>query len=373
MQHESDQVKEFILSESYALILQAVWLYGFEWVGLKSVVGNDQIKRTVIEITLIRIFIFSLLIVMVESFQLLNLFELEYLIKWMVFYFVTTLCQNYLYQGLSNNIYLAIMAMLTKGIAFSYVIYMLTLGHTLIGINEILDILIYSSCANALLSNLFIYILVRNEDEHYNFCIKSMVIKVRSGFNFFINNLSVTLMRGINIPLLSVFMGSEDLNLYALVERYYRILQALVRPLNENSIPHVINDFKKNNSLIISIERNTVFQKKINLFLLGFISIISVTCLIFIEINLSDKIIIMAFVMSPSIFFSYKNYFYGLIGLELKERPTLFLKLVLIISAVNFIMIIFLTNMFGIFGAGISYSLSEVFLFLLIYKAIRNA
>lgn len=371
--YESEQVKDFILSESYTLLLQALWLYGFELMGVKSIVDDRKVKSTIVEITAIRIVTFSVLIMLVNLSTSSGLFKLEYLAQWMMYYFMTTLCQNYFYQGYASNIYLATMSLMTKGVALVYLVYAIVVDNISIEIHEILTVLVVSACANMLLSNAFIYVSLKNKSEKFSISFHSVVKRIRKGSAFFFSNISITLMRGLNVPLLSNVLSNENLNLYALIERYYRIMQAFVRPLNDNSMPHVIRDFKLNDDLRMSIEKNTWLQKYINYAVVVLIFVMTLASLTIVDFPISNKIAVVAAVMSPSVVFSYKNYFYGLIGLELKKRAALFLKLILFVSAINVMLILVLTHVFGIFGAGISYALVEGILLMLVLREFRNA
>lgn len=371
--YESEQVKNFILSESYTLLLQALWLYGFDLIGVKSIVDDKRVKNTIVEITALRIAIFIVLIILVKLSVSAGLFKFDYIAQWMMYYFMTTLCHSYFYQAYSSNLYLASMSAMTKGFALVYLVYAIVVDSTSIEIHEILDVLIISAFANMVLSNLFIFISLKNTSETLSISIDSIAGKIRTGSTFFFNNLCITLMRGVNVPLLSNFLSNENLGIYALVERYFRILQAFVRPLNDNSMPHVIRDFKENDNLRGSIEKNTKLQKYLNYMLLALIFVLTFAALTSADFPVSNKIIILIAVMCPSIVFSYKNYFYGLIGLELTKRAPLFFKLILFVTILNLVMIMALTHFFGIFGAGMSYALVEGFLLILVFRALRYA
>lgn len=186
------------------------------------------------------------------------------------------------------------------------------------------------------------------------------------GRTIFFGNFSILLFRGSNVLILSIVTHSPvAVSLYALAEKYIRMVQALARPLNQHYFPKVVEDLFAIEDRIKAkkiIWKNTKTQiKVISIVILIFNSLVFIDAL-YLKIFFDLKIAFLIFILSGAPFFGVINYMFGVVGLTTLGAVNFYAKSIVVVGFLSVVACFILSFFASETGAAITYLLSEVLL-----------
>lgn len=200
----------------------------------------------------------------------------------------------------------------------------------------------------------------------------------KSSKRYFLTTLGITFYRNINILVLGFTNSNFDTGIYAASEKIVKSFQSIVFPFTNAIFPYYSFTFTNNN-----LKTNIKLLEKVTI--LYFIIFLFFNTILFIFSKYISNIVvkehiyystILIRIMSFVILFGGLNYLLGIVGLINLGYENKFNKSVFYTAIINIILIFVLSYYYSFYGAAISFTLSELFLFILlffnIYKLKRN-
>jgi len=222
---------------------------------------------------------------------------------------------------------------------------------------------------------LSIYLIINRFNIHFRLPQFTTVKKyIVDGWPLFISNFGINLYRNSNVIILGFLVNKEIVGLYSAGEKIIKVIQMAFTPVTKTLFPYIsrlrtTNMYKSKQSI-----------KKILKYMALFSSVITVGILLFAkQITLvalgpqftTSKIVIQ--IGSLVIFFGVLNYIIGIMFMANFGLKREFSKSVLIAGFSNLFICYLLSLKYGIIGASISFSGTEILLFLLlIFYIYRN-
>lgn len=375
---------QIVISEAIMFIIYAIVLYSFEIDGVsRAIKYNDEnlknkLSRLFTHVLLIRLIIFSVCISILFIFSFFmpkDYFVL--LLLWLMFPLSFIFQNSYFYIGTENNTPLAIIILTFRILCVCLIFYFvdinspayivpLTIGGTYL--------------SGGLLSFLYLIFTKKIKITRISFSyLKKLII---DGKEIFLGNISILMFKDLNVIVIGLFtFNPSAISAYSIAEKIIKSIQATTRPLNQFYFPIAVR-------LIQSTKRPNIesFKKIFSVTLIQLLVLFLIFCainlvmiffsddLIFIKsYNNFDLVTNLCLIMIVSVFFGVSNFMFGSVGLNNLGEKKYMASSIFITGILTIVMLFILVNLMNVYGASISFVLSEVILFSLIsYKYFKK-
>jgi PST family polysaccharide transporter len=205
--------------------------------------------------------------------------------------------------------------------------------------------------------------------------ISGAVQLIRSGTVIFAGNLSVTLYRNSNVLLLSVLATPYAVSVYAVAEKYVRMLQALARPLNDHYYAKIASRLKpaalKESFAVI---RQSTKPQLLLLLAAGGLGGLGAGVLAAFGLlppQLASVLGLLA-IMSAAVLFGVINFMYGVVGLNNLGYDRAMSRRLLVVGLMSLLVCALVAPAWQQYGAALTFVFAEMLLTVLIIIKIRQ-
>lgn len=373
-----------VLAEAIAFYALTVSLYSFDTSGVQAIIeariqgGREAETARFMNILAARMALFFICFIpLTLIFEITGWVDTSLLIVWLAFVVGMILQSNYYFQAIENNVYLAVVVIVSRGIAM-LAVYVL--------VDDDSDLLL----AAMLISGSFMLSGLAAITKVFRmFGLRSLALinlrevgsLLRAGKHLFLGNISVALFRGANVVILSAVSTEGAVAAYAIAEKVIKSIQALARPLNQVFAPVAIRKWasldyrdKTNAQAFLLIWASTKIQVYSMLVLLpALVIFISLAAQHGIIVGITHQAALLIALMSPAVLFGVANAMFGAVGLNMIGAQSYFAAAVLVVGGFIFIFSSMLSSIFGGAGAGFAFVLAEMLLLMsFIWKYKRS-
>ncbi|RYZ78618.1 MAG: flippase, partial [Moraxellaceae bacterium] len=337
-----------MLAEAIAFYALTVCLYSFDTSGVQAIIeariqgGREAETARFMNILAARMALFSICFIpLTLIFEITGWVDTSLLIVWLAFVLGMILQSNYYFQAIENNVYLAVVVIVSRGIAM-LAVYVL--------VDDESDLLL----AAMLISGSFMLSGLAAITKVFRmFGLRSLALinlreigsLLHAGKHLFLGNISVALFRGANVVILSAVSTEGAVAAYAIAEKVIKSIQALARPLNQVFAPVAIRkwaslDFRDQNKAraFRLIWASTKIQIYSMLLLLPMLVIfIGLAARYDIIVGITREAVVLIALMSPAVIFGVANAMFGVVGLNMIGAQSYFSMTVLIVGVITFI------------------------------------
>jgi PST family polysaccharide transporter len=362
---------------AYTLILYLTLLikYGFDFSGTKEIANirddNEKLNIVFSSIFFIQLFfafftitIFVICILLIPRFS--NNFSLY--IGGIGILIGFTLFPTYLFQGIENMKFIAIINFSIKFIATLLIFLLVKEQKDYVLAMQIQSI---GYISGGIVSMLFVVkfckikIVIPRK--------KILFIQLKNGWEIFGTTIGLSFYRDLNIIILGFITNYTVVGLYAPAEKIVKIFQTITSPIVNAIFPHYSREFEfsrdKKETFNLFLYRGRIYT--ILLLILWCVLILFSNTIVELYLGgIREEIIIDVKLLSPIILIGGLNYYYGFIGLINMGESNKLLKFVWIAGIISLISCIILSSYMQDRGASISMSLAELILFFLIISQI---
>lgn len=375
----AENFSKLVTIESIILVLVVFSLYSFDILGLKKLSNIDascvrQRGEVFWSIFFARLVILLLLaaplgwVIVAVAEDCFILFLL-----WLLFPLGVILQSGYYYQAIEKNLALA-------GFVLSSRIAACLCAFLFVNQPDDLVVAVSIISGSYFLSGILSvsYFLCSNRVPIVWSLIRKAPFLIREGGVIFIGSASVILYRGANVLILTWFSGNPSaISLYAIAEKFIKLVQALVFPLSQYYTPRVIKFLSaQQDEPLPFLWRNT----KVQVFLsLG--AVLLLVIIAFLESSYSSRffsfqIILLIALMSISVPCGVANFMMGFVGLNALGMGGAFTKITTAVGSMSVMLASLLAWFFDDIGVAIVYGFAEIFILILVvcrYRSIRDS
>lgn len=366
-----------VTMEAVAFIVLTFALYSFDISGLKQIIElkgagrreNAEAYYSILYARIIILIFVSIILLGVVYFFFPYLFWLACI--WLLFPLGSVLQSSYYYQALGKNQPLAVFVVVPRLLSC-------VLGVILVD-GESDKIFVSGFIAvSYLISGFFSFLYIASSLGLYSprKLFKRSIELLLKGRALFIANLSVLLYRGSNTLLLSALsVGPLAVSVYAIAEKYVRMIQALTFPLSQL---YAVSTVVKLTCRDVQLSIFAVLWEgvRIQLFVSAVVIFVFFTFAGVLRswgiLPLSSEVMILIGIMVGSILFGVANYIYGTMALSTLGKERVYAKIVAITGFVTVALSAILISFFSGLGAAVGYVFGEIFLFVLVLLTLRR-
>ncbi|NCP84923.1 MAG: oligosaccharide flippase family protein [Bacteroidetes bacterium] len=367
------------VTEGVSVFVLSLVIYSFEINGVSKIIGMNLNRDKIIiskifnTILFTRLFLFlcCIFVLFLVSFFLEDNIHII-LMSWMLVPLSYIFQSLWFYQGMEKNIYISIFTIFSRLLCFVMILIFIKAPLDYINVPIIIGFIFI---IGGLLSLFFIYFFLKIKFNLPKFTDIEEYLK--EGYEIFFGNMSVFLYRDFNVLLLAIMaINPSMISAYSISEKLVKGVQAMTRPMNQFFFPKVVHQIKNFTSPNLKNFEIIKRQTKPQLIALVIISIVII--LSFLVVNnytvLFDdypqkyNIISLFLIMNLAVFFGISNFMFGSAGLNFLSERKYFFKSIFLVGMLSVIITLSLTFFIGVFGAAISFVLSEVMLLILIIK-----
>jgi len=365
------------VAEVIAFYLLIISLYSFDVIGIKDLLEREKESK----IGLASYFwnVFHSRVVLFLSFSMIALatvftfFEsyLLYLLAWLPFPLGMVLQNNYYFQAMENNHILAYFVVFFRVVS-AVGIYVFSGEMS----NPVALVLAVS--VSFLLSGLasIIYVLVIEKIEYQAPSFRKIGESILSGRVVFLGGASVMMFRGSNTLILAfASVDPHAISLYSLAEKFIKMLQAVIRPLNQLYFPKTIRQLADVSNRRDALKK-IFFNTKLQLYISLGLALIFVTAVYFDANHLhaffNPDLLLLISIMTGAVVFGVANYMLGTVGLVAMRGEKYYTSTLASVGAVSVIACYFLGVFYQDVGAALAYVGSELALLILFLKYYRE-
>lgn len=373
----SDAYSKIVVAEVIAFYLLIISLYSFDVIGIKDLLEREKESK----IGLASYFwnVFHSRVVLFLSFSMIALatvftfFEsyLLYLLAWLPFPLGMVLQNNYYFQAMENNHILAYFVVFFRVVS-AVGIYVFSGEMS----NPVALVLAVS--VSFLLSGLasIIYVLVIEKIEYQAPSFRKIGESILSGRVVFLGGASVMMFRGSNTLILAfASVDPHAISLYSLAEKFIKMLQAVIRPLNQLYFPKTIRQLADVSNRRDALKK-IFFNTKLQLYISLGLALIFVTAVYFDANHLhaffNPDLLLLISIMTGAVVFGVANYMLGTVGLVAMRGEKYYTSTLASVGAVSVIACYFLGVFYQDVGAALAYVGSELALLILFLKYYRE-
>ncbi len=371
----SDDFARLVLAEVIAFYVLTLCLYSFDVTQVKAVAAarascDEQAQARIfyqVLQTRLLLFFLSALVVLGAIYA----FALEpFFLIWLLFPLGMILQHNYFFQACLENKALALTVFVCR-LATLVAVWLL---HRLELLNaEAVSWLVAGSYfLSGLLASALLMVRLPWTGRP---AMLSSIQLIREGAVVFGGNLSVTLYRNSNVFLLSLLATPYAVSVYAIAEKYVRMLQALARPLNDHyyaKIAERLNPAALKESFS-AISQSTTPQL---LLLVAAGSAVGLGAGILSALNLVppqlNSVISLLAIMSAAVLFGVVNFMYGVVGLNNLGYDRAMARRLLLVGLVSLLLCALVAPVWQQYGAALAFVFAEMLLTILIIIKMRQ-
>lgn len=354
-------------------------LYSYEINGVIRVVDLDVVSDNAIlsnifnEVIATRVILFLLgflFYITLIAFYDSNLIGLA--ILWAIVPLGYALQPSWFFQGMCDNVPIAVSTFLSRGLAVISVYLYLEAPSDYYLVPGFIGIFFLGG---AIIS--YLYAIKKYKIKVVKVAFKSIKNSLVSGRFIFVGNLSVGMYREANILILAI-VGVEEqaVAAYSIAEKVIKAFQASIRPLNQLAFPYVIKIAQEHSipsrMSFLSISKMVLPQL---ILLVGLGAIIAFVVAAwplanvwFESLNNKELIYNLIFVLLAGAFFGVANFMYGSAGLNAFGLGSYLSRAILATGFVSLMLNYIFISTFGVLGASMGFAFAELLLLILIVK-----
>lgn len=373
----ADAFSHVVIAEAVAMIVLTLVLYSFD------VDGVARIAPLSLEADLLQISdIFSLvlwtrlaifigcLIVVLGALALLAPDLLPLVGLWMLLPLGFVLNAFWFYQGLERNIVAAILALAGRSAAVA-VVFVFVRSPA----DAFIVPLAIGGCfvAGGLLSLIYVVsglgISLQRPDP------RAILNALRAGKEIFVGNLSVMMYRDMNVLILGgAGAPAPSIAAYSMAEKLVKMLQASTRPLTQFFFPRLLRQLSPSarpgpdTAAIIgryTLPQVLILGAGLLVAAVGTAGLLLLTDLVQ-RLPVGGDVILMAAIMSSSMFFGIGNFMFGVAGLNALGAKRYMVASIVLIGVLNVAVCWVMASVFEGVGAAVTFVVAEAALFALI-------
>lgn len=371
----ANEFSKIVATESLAFIVLTFTLYSFDVIGVREIVrasseSKREIRKVFFGVIYARIFIFTISSLVV-GFVVLVLFEqyFLYFLAWMLFPLGSLLQSSYYYQAIESNFYLSVSVVVSRALACC-------IGYFFVNseADSVLAIAIIGSSYlfSGVVSLIYVIFIENSGIEMPN--PKYSWELIATGNVTFYGSCSVLLYRSLNVLILaSLSYDAKAISIYALAEKYTRILQALTLPLSQLYFSRTISELISTKENVFgTIWRNTKSQVYCSfVFIVVVLVAMHFLSYLFPE-SPAFEIKFLLTIMSGAVVFGVMNFMFGTVALNTLGKEREYARIVLMVGVISVATCSFLVTYLSAYGAAIGYVFAELLLFILVLITLRK-
>ncbi|WP_016791580.1 oligosaccharide flippase family protein [Vibrio cyclitrophicus] len=366
---------DVVIGESLSLIILALVIYSFEVLGINKVVKKEEGAYFCVLFCRLCLYMLSVILIYIIV-QFITPRLSEYFLAWALYPLGYILYSAYYFVAKKDNFFHAVC------IAISRLMTLILLAFFGNDFNSgVVFVLIISVpyCLGGLICTIYVMthygekLIVPKSKKMYQYLVEGRFI--------FIGNLSVSIYRDYNVLYLGMLsMPPSVVAVYAIIEKWIKCLQAVIRPINQYFYADLVKVVCNFSHPSFESYEKLKLKAKLQIGMVLFVIVLS--CLFFTFLYMSGFYIgiqvgkmeyIALIIMTGSIFFGVKNFIFGVIGLNNLNQDKVMAKNVLVVGFCHVWVFALLSSTLGLLGAAIGFILSEMMLFTLIRKQYGNA
>lgn len=371
----ADEFSKIVTSEAVALIVLAISLYGFDVAGIKKLceigsLDKSQVKNVFFGILYSRLSIFLACSLFVFLFYLIfSPGNLVHISIWLMLPLGLIIQSSYFYQALEINFVLAWRVVLYRIAACALcILFVKSESDALIG----LWIMAGSYFASGV-SSLRYFIKV-NGWLSVGAGSKYVESYLKECWYFFISSSSVVMYRGCNVIILSVVSGNPAaVSIYAVAEKYVKLVQAVVSPLGQFFFSRVVRELsvaQENNFFIIWRRCKPLIYISSGLML--FFVFFALFEIFFWGSFFSVEMVVLLSIMGFAVPLGVANFFFGTIGMNMLGLDKAFARVALVVGSISMLSAAIAAFYFEDKGVAVVYMLSEALILVSVIFFIRR-
>lgn len=371
----SEDFARLVLAEVIAFYVLTLCLYSFDVTQVKAVAtavassddkAQAQIFYQVLQTRLLLFVLCSLVLLGVTYYLALEPFFLI----WLLFPLGMILQHNYFFQACLQNKALALLVFISRLLVMGAVWWLQSQQQLNV------ETASWLAAGSYLLSGLLasFLLLVRLPWIGWPSMADSVRL-IRDGAVIFTGNLAVTLYRNTNVFLLSLLATPYAVSVYAIAEKYVRMLQALARPLNDHyyaKIASLLNPAALNASF--AVIRQSTRPQLLLLLVAGGLGALAAFVLAGLGLLPSQFLSVLSLlaIMSGAVLFGVVNFMYGVVGLNNLGYDRAMARRLLLVGVISLLLCALLAPIGQQYGAALAFVFAEMLLTILIVIKIRQ-
>lgn len=365
-----------VVTESVVFFILAVVLYSFDITVVKKIIefkdDNEKKSKLFMNVTVARLFILLFLFVFCLVFA--YVFYKDYIVAlllWFMFPLGMLLQSNYYHQAEEDNLFFSIGVVLSR-LASLAAIYLFIEDTT--DYEFAISLISGSFLLSGVVSIYLVYNKLSFNLNHIEYT--EVISLFKDGYVLFLGTVSVVLLRGSNILILSIVATPIAVATYALAEKVIKSIQAMVRPLNQFVFPKVVKNI--NNAMSLTSVAKIIWKYTYPQLLIISCIFLFILCSYFINASTNWfqkpplSLIEILFIMSIAVFFGILNYMFGTVGLSILLLHKYYSKSILYVGVVTVILSFVLSAQMEAVGAAYAYVLGELLLFFVFFARYLN-
>ncbi len=371
----SEDFARLVLAEVIAFYVLTLCLYSFDVTQVKAVAtavassddkAQAQIFYQVLQTRLLLFVLCSLVLLGVTYYLALEPFFLI----WLLFPLGMILQHNYFFQACQENKALALLVFISRLLVMGAVWWLQ--NQQQLNVETASWLAAGSYLLSGLLASLLLMVrLPRNGWP----AMADSVQLIRDGSVIFTGNLAVTLYRNTNVFLLSLLATPYAVSVYAIAEKYVRMLQALARPLNDHyyaKIASLLNPAALNASF--AVIRQSTRPQLLLLLVAGGLGALAAFVLAGLGLLPSQFLSVLSLlaIMSGAVLFGVVNFMYGVVGLNNLGYDRAMARRLLLVGVISLLLCALLAPIGQQYGAALAFVFAEMLLTILIVIKIRQ-
>ncbi len=371
----SEDFARLVLAEVIAFYVLTLCLYSFDVTQVKAVAtavassddkAQAQIFYQVLQTRLLLFVLCSLVLLGVTYYLALEPFFLI----WLLFPLGMILQHNYFFQACQENKALALLVFISRLLVMGAVWWLQ--NQQQLNVETASWLAAGSYLLSGLLASLLLMVrLPRNGWP----AMADSVQLIRDGSVIFTGNLAVTLYRNTNVFLLSLLATPYAVSVYAIAEKYVRMLQALARPLNDHyyaKIASLLNPAALNASF--AVIRQSTRPQLLLLLVAGGLGALAAFVLAGLGLLPSQFLSVLSLlaIMSGAVLFGVVNFMYGVVGLNNLGYDRAMARRLLLVGVISLLLCALLAPIGQQYGAALAFVFAEMLLTILILIKIRQ-
>ncbi|TXH92877.1 MAG: hypothetical protein E6Q75_17245 [Rheinheimera sp.] len=371
----SDDFARLVLAEVIAFYVLTLCLYSFDVTQVKAVAtavassdekAQAQIFYQVLQTRLLLFVLCSVVLLCAVYFLALEPFFLI----WLLFPLGMILQHNYFFQACLQNKALALLVFTCRLLTMAAVWWLQSLQQ--LNVETASWLVAGSYLLSGLLASLLL--MVRLPRSGWP-AMTGSVRLIRDGYVIFAGNLAVTLYRNSNVFLLSLLATPYAVSVYAIAEKYVRMLQALARPLNDHYYAKIASHLNPAALKVsFAVIRQSTRPQLLLLFVAGVIGSLAASVMAALGLLPPQLLSVLGLlaVMSAAVFFGVVNFMYGVVGLNNLGYDRAMSRRLLLVGLISLLLCAIVAPAWQQYGAALTFVFAEMLLTILIVIKIRQ-
>ncbi|OIN84754.1 oligosaccharide flippase family protein [Francisella sp. TX07-6608] len=369
------------VSESIMMIVLVFIVYSYDIQGVSEVTSlvqenvakrlcqYTQLSKVFFKILYIRILILILITIILLIMYLYSRYVIfEYILAWLLFPLSYIFQSSYMFQAMEHNLVPAFIVVGSRLCGVATIFFVLSPSSSIFIVPIIIGVSYVIGGIISLIYAIFFFKLKFTTIDYRDIC-----CSINNGKEIFLSNISVYLLKGVNIIILKFITNNSSVAFYSIAEKIIAMIRGIVTPVNIFFYPKTIRELSRNKLSNVNRDSFRVIWQftiiQIYLYLFIFIVVIISFVLYIYFFSMSDQVIfLLTICMLPSLIFGLVNFMFGAVGLNYLYAKRYMLIYVLMTGVFSVFTSVLLTYLYGYYGTAISYTLAEMVLFIFILR-----